>query len=159
MKKIIRLTMLIIAVCLVSPAIASAKDRQQREERKSPEQIDEMQADHIATRLKLDDETKAKFVSVYCALQKEVRDVDGKNIRTNSDMTDEEVENAILTRFDHSQKILDIRRRGYNEYRKFLSPRQIEKVYRLEKQTKKRLSERRADRSKGKTPKDKKSRR
>lgn len=141
MKRTIRLIMLVLAVCLVSPAIASAKDRKQREERRTPEQIAEMQAGHIATRLKLDEETKAKFISVYCELQKEVRAVNDKNIRPTSEMSDEEIESAILARFERSQKILDIRRRGYDEYRKFLSPRQIEQVYRLEKQTKKRLFE------------------
>ncbi len=153
MKRIIRLTMIIIAMCLFSPAITSAKDRQQREERRTPEQIDEMQANHIATRLKLDDENKAKFVTVYCSLQKAMRDLDSKNIRTTQSMSDEEVENAILSRFDRSQKILDIRRRGYDEYRAFLSPKQIEQVYQLEKQTKKRLAERHS--KKGERPKDK----
>lgn len=141
MKRTIRLIMLVLAVCLVSPTIASAEERQQRKERKTPEQIAEMQARHIASRLKLDEETAARFSGVYCAIQKSVRELNEKNIRTTPTMTDEEVENAILSRFERSQKMLDIRRRGYDEYRKFLTPRQIEEVYRLEKQTKKRLFE------------------
>lgn len=150
MKRTIRLIMLVLAVCLVSPAIASAEKRQQREERKSPEQIAEMQGRHIASRLKLDEEMTARFLGVYCAIQKAVREVGDKNTGTTPTMTEEEVENVILSRFDRSQKILDIRRRGYDEYRKFLTPRQIEEVYRLEKQTKKRLSERAAKRRKNK---------
>ena len=47
--------------------------------------------------------------------------------------TDAEVEQAIKARFAQSRKILDIREEYYNEFRKFLSPKQIQKMYNMEK--------------------------
>lgn len=47
--------------------------------------------------------------------------------------TDAEVEQAIKARFAQSRKILDVREKYYNEFRKFLSPKQIQKMYNMEK--------------------------
>ena len=47
--------------------------------------------------------------------------------------TDAEVEKAIKDRFAQSRKLLDIREKYYNEFRKILSPKQIMKIYQLEK--------------------------
>ena len=54
-------------------------------------------------------------------------------------MTDAEVEKNIKERFAHSRKLLDIREKYYDVYRSFLSPKQIQRVYELEKQVMKRL--------------------
>lgn len=43
------------------------------------------------------------------------------------------MEKAIKDRFAQSRKILDIREKYYNEFRKILSPKQIMKIYQLEK--------------------------
>ena len=55
-------------------------------------------------------------------------------------MTDAEAEQAIKSRMERSQKILDLREKYYKEYNKFLSPKQIQRVYELEKQSMKRLA-------------------
>ncbi|EGF52450.1 hypothetical protein [Bacteroides fluxus] len=45
-------------------------------------------------------------------------------------------------RFAHSQKILDLRKKYYLKYSKFLTPTQIEKVYVLERRMMNRLFQR-----------------
>lgn len=45
-------------------------------------------------------------------------------------------------RFDHSKRILAIREKYYEEYSKFLSQKEIEQVYELERQAMRRLSQR-----------------
>ncbi|MDE6151407.1 MAG: hypothetical protein K2G12_05405, partial [Prevotella sp.] len=62
----------------------------------------------------------------------------------SADMTDAEVEQALKGRFEHSQKILDIRQKYYKEYSKFLSQKQIKRVYEIEKQMKTRLARHKA---------------
>jgi hypothetical protein len=57
-------------------------------------------------------------------------------------MTDAEVEKSIKDQFDHSQKILTLRQEYYKKYSKFLTPKQIQRVYELEKQSMNRLSKR-----------------
>ena len=43
--------------------------------------------------------------------------------------TDEQVDKMMRDRFKQSRKMLDIREKYYDEFRKFLSPKQVEKVY------------------------------
>ena len=57
-------------------------------------------------------------------------------------MTDAEAEKAIKDRFEHSEKILRIREKYYKEYCKFLTQKQIQRVYELEQKTMKRLGKR-----------------
>ena len=48
-------------------------------------------------------------------------------------LTDAEVEQQIKGRFAQSRKILDVREKYYNEFRKILSSKQIMKIYQTEK--------------------------
>ena len=47
--------------------------------------------------------------------------------------TDAEIEKEIKDQFAQSRKILDVREKYYNEFRKILSPKQIMKIYQTEK--------------------------
>lgn len=58
------------------------------------------------------------------------------------EMTEAETDKAIKARFEQSQKILNLREKYYNEYSKFLSAKQIQRVYTLEKQMMQRLAQR-----------------
>jgi hypothetical protein len=62
--------------------------------------------------------------------------------KNRAEMTDAEAEKAIKDQFDHSQKVLSLRQEYYNKYSKFLSAKQIQRVYELEKQSMNRLSKR-----------------
>lgn len=99
----------------------------------SREELATTQAQHIAAKLELDENKTARLVTTYVDCQKEIwalgRPEDGKKKST----TDAEAEASIKARFEQSQKMLDIRRKYYDQYRKFLTPLQIEKLYRLEK--------------------------
>ena len=110
------------------------------------EQMLEMQCNQIIKGLALDDATATKFIPVYKQYMEEMRATRHmgacRNIanRTAADKqtpkplpTDAEVEQAIKARFAQSRKILDVREKYYNEFRKFLSPKQIQKMYNMEK--------------------------
>lgn len=56
--------------------------------------------------------------------------------------TEAESEQAIKARFEHSRKILDIRQKYYEEYSKFLTQKQIKRVYELERRMMGRLAKR-----------------
>ena len=57
-------------------------------------------------------------------------------------MTDAEAEKVIKDQFDHSQKMLTLRQDYYNKYSKFLTAKQIQRVYELERQSMNRLAKR-----------------
>lgn len=149
MEKIIRtllLAVMMTACCVTTNAQDKGKQRISRE------QLAETQARHIAQQLAFDDKTTAKFVDTYSRCQKEVWSLaPRKRVGKGASKNDRETEEAIEERFDRSQKLLDIRKKYYKEYSKFLTPKQIQRVYSIEKNMMKRLGKN-ANRRKNKRP-------
>lgn len=109
-----------LLVCLAMAVSATAQTPQQRISR---EQLAETQAKYIARELAFDDNLSSQFVTTYCECQKEVWAL---GPRSGKDCSMQE-------RFDRSQKLLDIRQKYYRLYSRFLTDRQIENVYKLER--------------------------
>lgn len=109
-----------LLVCLAMAVSATAQTPQQRMSR---EQLAETQAKYIARELAFDDNLSSQFVTTYCEYQKEVWAL---GPRSGKDCSMQE-------RFDRSQKLLDIRQKYYRLYSRFLTDRQIENVYKLER--------------------------
>lgn len=149
MEKVIRtllLAVMMTACCVTTNAQDKGKQRISRE------QLAETQARHIAQQLAFDDETTAKFVDTYSRCQKEVWSLaPRKRVGKGASKNDRETEEAIEERFDRSQKLLDIRKKYYKEYSKFLTPKQIQRVYSIEKNMMKRLGKN-ANRRKNRRP-------
>ena len=118
---------------------ANAQNKQKKDgSRRSVEQLTELRAKRIAPALAIDDATAQKFTTTFCACQKELYAAN-KAMKENkgkkrSEMTDAEIETIQKDRFKQSRKLLDLREKYYGEYRKFLSARQVQRVYELEKQ-------------------------
>lgn len=148
MKKVFRILLTTIMMVAFSTAVSAQENNGQqpsKKQRMSREQMAEMQAKHISRQLALDDATSQKFIETFCAYQKElwVLRPQGKGKHKNrAEMTDAEAEKAIKDQFDHSQKVLTLRQEYYNKYSKFLSAKQIQRVYDLEKQSMNRLAKR-----------------
>ena len=95
-----------------------------KKKRHTPEQVMEHQTNQMVKMLMLDDATTAKFIPVY---QNYLKEPEPKPL-----LTDAEVEQQIKGRFAQSRRILDVREKYYNEFRKILSPKQIMKIYQTE---------------------------
>lgn len=109
-----------LLVCLAMAVSAAAQTPQQRMSR---EQLAETQAKYIARELAFDDNVTRQFIDTYCNCQKEVWALGPRSGKTDS----------MQKRFDRSQKLLDIRQKYYRLYSRFLTDRQIENVYKLER--------------------------
>ena len=148
MKKVFRIlltTVMMVAFSIGVSAQETNAQKPSKKQRMSREQMAEMQARHIASQLALDDATNKKFIETFSAYQKEIWALrqQGREMHKNrAEMTEAEAEKAIKDQFDHSQKILSLRQEYYNKYSKFLSAKQIQRVYELEKQSMNRLSKR-----------------
>lgn len=111
-----------------------------------------MQCNQIIQALMLDDATAAKFKPVYEQYMADMRATRGKSAAHKKEVkapgeaaqpkakptpkpmpTDSEVEQAIKDRFAQSRKMLDVREKYYHEFRKILSPKQIMRIYQIEK--------------------------
>lgn len=139
MKNIIRLTVVILMMTL-SGLSANAQNNQRQ--RMTREQLAEAQANYIANQLALDDATTSKFVNTYCDFQKELWGI-GQRVKQNrkGTTTDAQARQNINDRFERSQKILALREKYYKRYSTFLTQKQIQRVYELERQMMRRLSQ------------------
>lgn len=138
--------MLWVVLFVGSQTVLWAQEGKQECKQLKKEQMQEMQLNYLIKALVLDDATAAKFAPVYKQYMEDIRATRDQNSRKKPDSrmatdkrtpkpvpTDAEVEAAIKARFAQSRKMLDIREKYYNEFRKFLSPKQIQKMYNQEK--------------------------
>jgi hypothetical protein len=141
MRNYLKMTFLAIAMLLVCAGVSAQNSKQ----RMTREQFSETQAKHIADQLALDDKTSDRFVKLYMQQQREVWSL-GPRLKKSKDSSESESEQAIQERFERSQKLLNIREKYYKEYSKFLSQKQIQRMYEIERQTMRRLQARGARR-------------
>ena len=135
---------MLMVACLMGTQVMNAQEEnpQGKKERKRPsfEQISEMQCRRIANDLGLDDKTATRFSDVYKKYMKEMNDLRMKGMQKKDDvkkdetrgpkhLSDAEVDKMMRDRFVQARKMLDIREKYYDEFRKFLSPKQVQKVY------------------------------
>lgn len=132
MKRLIIIATLLASILSISPAMAQ-KDEAKRFEHK---------AEQMSQILQLDDATTARFQAIYDQYRQEMREARHAHARIRPQkskgapparLTDEQVKKNIENSFALSQSILDIRKKYYKEYLKILTPRQIERLYELEK--------------------------
>ena len=140
MKRMI--TLMALAIAMMTLSVNTFAQTADKKQRMSREQLAEAQAKHIAHDLALDNAITQKFIKTFCNYQKDVWALGPRIQGKNTDMSDAEAEQAIKARMERSQKILDLREKYYKEYSKFLTQKQIQRVYELEKQTMKRLGHR-----------------
>lgn len=104
----------------------------------SREELAVKQAEHISTELAFDDATSKKFKETYCNFQQELWALGPSLGKQQSENPSEE---EMKQRFERSQKILDLRKKYYDIYSTFLSQKQISRVYELERDMMRRLSQ------------------
>ncbi|MBQ6777398.1 MAG: hypothetical protein IJP52_03715 [Paludibacteraceae bacterium] len=97
----------------------------------------EQQVQHYSEAFALNEEQAEQFGTLYKAYNKQMRAIHDqyRHERTAEGvtMTDEQVEKRILDNFAQSRAILDVREEYYKEFRKILTPSQINQIYEDEK--------------------------
>lgn len=151
MKNLIRTFAIALMMAMSCATFAQTTDnnttKRQRptmQQRMSREQLAEVQARRIAQSLAFGDAVTERFVKTYCDSQKEVwalRPHVAKRDKQKA-LTEKENEERIKQRFEMSEKLLDIRKKYYKEYSKFLTQAQIEQVYKQENAMRKRMMQR-----------------
>lgn len=139
MKRIVSILMMMVAMMTITAsAFAQTPNQKQRISR---EQLAEKQAQHIAHDLAFDEKTTARFIETYIACQKDIWAL-GPRPRRNPKSSEAESGQNIKQRFEMSEKILNIRQKYYKEYSQFLTQKQIQRVYDIEKSMMKRFAQR-----------------
>lgn len=144
LRKSILVALTLLMSMLTLQAQVSGKQRMSRE------QLAETQAQHIAYELALDDATTAKFVATYCEYQKELWAIGPRPKKNKGEtLSEEQAEAQTQQQFTRSQRILDLREKYYKKYSTFLTQRQIQRVYEIERGMRKKLMQRHAAGRKG----------
>ena len=104
----------------------------------SREELALKQAEHISTELAFDGATSKKFKEAYCSFQRELWALGPSLGKQQSENPNEE---EMKQRFERSQKILDLRKKYYAIYSTFLTQKQISRVYEIERDMMRRLSQ------------------
>jgi len=104
----------------------------------SREELAVKQAEHISTELAFDDATSKKFKETYCNFQRELWAL-GPSL--GKQQSENPSEDEMKQRFERSQKILDLRKKYYDIYSTFLTQKQISRVYEIERDMMRRLSQ------------------
>lgn len=134
--------LMVLVVGFMGMMVVNAQARQGRKggkKRMLMEQRLERKCQRLIGVLALDDANAAKFSDVYMRYVKEINDVrkgNGKKGGLNQKEgkrfqmpTDAEVEDRLKGRFAQNRKILDINEKFYEEFREFLSPKQVGKIF------------------------------
>ena len=140
MKRFFGILMMVIAMMTVTTSVCAQAPNQKQ--RLSREQLAEKQAQYISQNLGLDEKTNAKFIETYTDYQKEVWALGPRLHHKKGEMkTDAQTEQEIKQRFEMSEKILNIRQKYYKKYSQFLTQQQIQRVYEIERQMRKRFAQ------------------
>lgn len=113
---------------------------EQRTERRK-QQV-ERHAQMIAGQLALDDATTARFVEVFKQQAAETEKLRAncpltkKEARKDKELTEAEAKQILEGQFDRQEKMQDLRKKYYKEYCKFLTQKQILRIYEMDKQHK-----------------------
>lgn len=146
MKKLVLRLIMVMCMMTISSTIVTAQTskpaiQKTERQRMTREQLAETQARHIANQLALNDETSEKFTMEYCSYMKELWAIGPRaGKKQQGEMTDAQAEAKTKQDFERSQKILDLRQKYYKRYSTFLTQRQIQRVYEIEKQMRNRLT-------------------
>lgn len=140
------LYIIMITLCLtLTGSVTSQAQQHSRSERTiTREELAEKQARYIAHTIALDTKTTERFVKTYGDYQKEIWAL-GPRL-SHRKQSGGETDSNMRQRFERSKQILAIREKYYNIYRQFLTPKQIDRVYELERQMMRQLEHRHSQR-------------
>ena len=144
MKKI-HVIILLISILLIGVITATAQNNDKQ--KMTREQLAKAQARHIAqdASLAFDEAVTKQFIQTYCAYQKEIWALGPRIPEVTDSMTDEEVDRILKSRFERSEKILAIREKYYKKYSEFLTPKQVQRVFELDRMMVRRLAKARKE--------------
>lgn len=97
----------------------------------------EQQVRQYTDAFSLNEEQAQQFATLYKAYNKQMRAIHDQyrheRPAAGTTLTDEQIEQRILDNFAQSRAILDVREQYYKEFRKILTPTQINRIFEDEK--------------------------
>ena len=127
--------LILLALLFLMSSALYAQQSQRESSRPSRQGLSRVQAAYIAKQLGFDEATTRRFIELYAKQQQEIWALSPRDKATKGARTDAEAERAIKDYFERSEQLLSIRKKYYQEFRNFLPPQQIERIYKLDRST------------------------
>lgn len=150
MKRVLAIVMLVSLLATVSVA-QERVDKVEKGQRPNKEQISKMKIKRVVKELALDNKSAQKFTEVYTDYQQGISLINEKyskgmpdfdmtpdKTRSRKEMkdqlmpTDDQVVQEIMEGFARERALLDLKEKYYHKFSKFMTPQQIQKMYRME---------------------------
>ena len=108
------------------------------------------QTKHYVELFALDEKQAAEFTEIFHAYNKKLHAIRQQyrpeRPQEGEELTDEQIEQRMINHFAQSRAILDVREEYYKEFRKVLTPKQVQVIYKEEKDRRDRMQGPRPDR-------------
>ncbi len=122
----------IIAVMILALALPAQAKRQRQHTPKRPD-IPAIAA-RLAKAAVMNDEQTQKFTALFIECNTEMEKIHERyRLEDGKKLSSKQIEQNTDNRFAMARAILDLREKYYNQYKRFLTPEQIDRVYRAEK--------------------------
>lgn len=137
MKKIKYISLLVVAVLFGTIAFGQKHHRQQGE-RPTKEKIKALKIAHITNELDLSSEEAQQFWPIYNEFENkmekfhELRKADRKKHKTESELSDKELEALVDNHIIMEQKELDVKKEYHAKFKAILSIQKVAKLYKAE---------------------------
>lgn len=136
----ILLVLMMLPVSLVAQKRNGSKQPSRQDRETWMKEMQQVKTDFIAKKLCLNEEKKEKFVQIYSRMEKELRTVNEQTMkqvrnvaRKGETVTDDEKEKAAAAEFELKSKEGAIEKKYYKEFRTLLSPDQLLKLKKAER--------------------------
>lgn len=141
MKRILMMTLVLMfmtGTITAQTPDANNGERAQKEQKRPDGKAKSMeQAKAYVAEFRLDEQQAKQFTDLYHAYNKKLHAIHQlyrpERPVEREAQTDEQIEKRILDNFAQSRAILDVREQYYKEFRKILTPKQINKIFEDEK--------------------------
>ncbi|MCM1035891.1 MAG: hypothetical protein NC406_01020 [Bacteroides sp.] len=135
MNRLLRIMLLAVIILAGATAAEARMPRRDKDSQPKPDRTElaRKQAERIADQLALPEETADRFIRTYIRCEQEKWALGNAPEKPRTRITDEQTDSLLRARFDHSRKLLDLREKYYKEYRKFLTAKQVDRVYQSER--------------------------
>jgi len=122
---------IILTAAMLLGSVSTAEAQRRATKPADRTELARRQAERIADQLAFDATTAERFIDTYTRCQQEKWAL-GKPGATTGRLTEAQTDSMLRARFDRSRRLLDLREKYYREYRKFLTAKQVDRIYQLE---------------------------
>jgi Spy/CpxP family protein refolding chaperone len=120
--------LLLLAVFASSITLFAQDNDKVKKDRPTKEERIEMMTKRMSSKLMLNDSQSAKFASVYKNYLNEIQELRPQKAEIKGKIDDAQRDKMTREGFAHQRKMIDLKEKYYNEFSKFLTPAQAQKI-------------------------------